>query len=227
MNSDSKPPLFDHKVLIGSAILTTSILSGVSFYKRYLRPIRSASMIPKSAFHNRKLYGIVTRVGDGDNFHFYHLPGGILTGWSWLRSTPKPNSKNLKGKTLHIRLSGVDAPERAHFGKPAQPYGDEAMDWLKGYILGHKVKVKPLSLDQYGRVVGRAMRFHWFGGWKDVSLEMIKNGWGVVYEAKIGAEFDGQKAKYEKMEQRAKSAKRGMWVEGTNIQTPGQYKKIN
>jgi micrococcal nuclease len=200
-------------------------LSSLSLYKRFLRPIRTVRAIPLNAFHKRKLYGLVTRVGDGDNFHFFHTPGGILTGWHWLRTTPKANAKKLKGKTLHVRLCGVDAPERAHFGKPAQPFGDEAMVWLTNYILGKRVKVKPLSLDQYGRVVGKVFRFHWWGGWRDVSLEMIKHGWGVVYESKTFGQFDGQWDKYTRMEQRARAAKRGIWSKGKHIVTPGEFKK--
>lgn len=29
-------------------------------------------------------------------------------------------------KQISVRLAGVDAPECAHFGMPAQPYGEEA-----------------------------------------------------------------------------------------------------
>lgn len=216
----------DHlRVLILATLLTTGALTSIRLYKNYLQPIRHVRDIPQHFFHNRTLRGRVTRVGDGDNFHFFHIPGGIFAGWDWLRATPKANARGLKGQTLHVRLCGVDAPERAHFGKPAQPYSEEALQWLKDHLLGRKVNMKPLALDQYGRVVGKVEILTWFG-WKNVSLEMIKNGIGVVYEGKTFAEFDGDEAIFRKAEMKAKKQKKGLW-NTRNLVTPGEYKKIH
>jgi len=38
-------------------------------------------------------------VGDADNFHLFHMPGGRLTGWGWLRKIPE-EKKALKGNTV-------------------------------------------------------------------------------------------------------------------------------
>lgn len=48
---------------------------------------------------------------------------------------------------------GVDAPEAAHFGKEAQPYAFEALNWLKGEIEGKRLWVQLIRRDQYGRIV--------------------------------------------------------------------------
>lgn len=114
----------------------------------------------------------MTRVGDGDNFRFYHTPGGLLMGWGWLRKIPTTR-KELKDETLMIRLCGIDAPEGAHFGKPAQPFADDALNWLRGYVDGKYVTITPYSIDQYKRVVARAQIWKWTGK-KDVSAEMLK-----------------------------------------------------
>lgn len=46
----------------------------------------------------------MTRVGDADNFHLFHTPGGRLTGWGWLPGRKVPEKKaDLKGKTVFLR----------------------------------------------------------------------------------------------------------------------------
>jgi endonuclease YncB( thermonuclease family) len=59
----------------------------------------------------------------------------------------------LKDQTLHIRISGVDAPENAHFGNPSQPHAKESLDWLKSTITGKRMIVQLLRKDQYNRIV--------------------------------------------------------------------------
>ena len=48
---------------------------------------------------------------------------------------------------------GVDAPEAAHFGKEAQPYAAEALNWLKAEVEGKRLWVQLIRRDQYGRIV--------------------------------------------------------------------------
>jgi endonuclease YncB( thermonuclease family) len=184
--------------------------------------------MPDSFFRKRSLYGVVTSVGDADNFHFYHTPGGILGGWGWLRHVPKPGRRALlRGQTIHVRLCGVDAPEAAHFGKPAQKWSGEALTWLRSYVLRKRVRVLPLSRDQYGRTVAQATIWKW-NGKRNISLEMLRNGWAVVYESKQGAEFNGQEDVYKKLEKQARRKRIGMFQQGTkNLVTPGEYKKLH
>lgn len=68
-------------------------------------------LTPKHLGGKCSLVGKVTAVGDGDNFRLYHMPGGRLAGWGLLRHAPR-TTKLLKGQTLHIRIAGIDAPER-------------------------------------------------------------------------------------------------------------------
>lgn len=254
-----------------SISLILGVLGG-SFlgYHRYLKQCKGVRDIPSQWIKRKWLYGKVTAVGDGDNFHFYHLPGGSLGGWGWIRPIPKleraiPTGANstkqrlsvkllnfqffspsyrsqvksrsmyymdmnpkYKGKrnlpTISIRISGIDAPERAHFGNKAQPFSDEALNWLRCQILGKRIWIKPLSIDQYNRCVARAMYWSWWGGWKDIGLQMVKEGLAVVYEGKTGAEFDGREKIYRFYEYLARSRKQGLWIQ-KKVETPGEYKK--
>jgi hypothetical protein len=61
----------------------------------------------------------------------------------------------LKDETIHIRIAGVDAPEAAHFGNPAQPHSQESLDWLRGTIMGKSMSCQLLRKDQYNRIVRR------------------------------------------------------------------------
>jgi endonuclease YncB( thermonuclease family) len=195
-NDISRPyPLSEPLLVV--AIFTcgaTTVLSTRYLYTRFCkRLLTSDDITSKVISKNRWLKGVVTSVGDGDNFRLYHTPG---PGWRWplkFRTIPTgPKGLNiicnfraciniikaLKDQTIHIRLAGVDAPEvnsllvstklfkgfsvisshgyyikAAHFGRPAQPYSDAALAWLKSYIEGRTVYCLPAHRDQYNRIV--------------------------------------------------------------------------
>lgn len=195
----------------------------VRLYKTYLRRIPTVSYLKPGFFRRRNFYGYVTRVGDGDNFHFFHTPGGTMMGWGWM---PRRRVKNMmeraakKGKTLHVRLAGVDAPEMAHFGRPAQPYSKEALDWLKDSVLHKYVRVYPYRPDQYGRVVCSVYRRKLLFFRSDVGLNMLKCGLATVYEAKFGSEFGNKEEEYRAAEEKAKQKNIGLW------QQPGLMARI-
>ncbi|CAK4034851.1 Hypothetical predicted protein [Lecanosticta acicola] len=198
---------------VGACILTTAATLGLlRLYKTHLRRIPSIDYLKPEALRKRSLYGYVTSVGDGDNFHLFHTPGGRLAGWRLFR-TVSSDRKALQKKTLHVRIAGVDAPELAHFGRPAQPYGQEALDWLRGQVLHKYVRVFPWRKDQYDRVVCSVYRRR-FGIFKaDVGMDMLKAGMATVYEAKFGSEFGNKEQEYRDAEEQAKKRKVGMWKE--------------
>lgn len=203
------------------AVTSATTLALFSLYKSYLRRIPGADYLKPSFFRRRSLFGYVTSVGDGDNFRFFHTPGGRLMGWGWLRRIGKQGKKNKNGKrriggtegTLHVRIAGVDAPEMAHFGRPQQPYSQEALDWLRSFVLQRRVRVYPYRRDQYDRIVCSVVRRRFFFFKQDVGIAMIKRGLATVYEAKFGSEFGGNEEGYREAEEKAKAKKVGMWQE--------------
>ena len=124
-----------------------------------------------------------------------------------------------------MRLAGVDAPECAHFGRPAQPYSNEALEWLKSYVLDRRVRAYIYKKDQYDRVV--ATVYVWRGLIRrDVGLQMIKAGMATVYEAKTGAEYGTLEAEYREAEGKAKAAKKGLWSTKDKLfESPREYKR--
>ncbi|EFW99837.1 nuclease domain-containing protein 1 [Grosmannia clavigera kw1407] len=216
----------DPQAWVTPTLAVGAALGFSAFYRSYLRRIPSTNHIQPRYFRRRSLLGKVTSVGDGDNFHLYHTPGGWLAGWGWLRKVPSYR-KDLKGKTISVRIAGVDAPECAHFGRPAQPYSGEALDFLTSYLLGRRVRVYLFRQDQYERVVARVVvrRFLFFRS--DVGLAMLKRGLATCYEAKTGVEFGGREAQYRVAEVRARTRKRGLWAGSAGkggIETPREYK---
>ncbi|TFK37557.1 hypothetical protein BDQ12DRAFT_684869 [Crucibulum laeve] len=210
---------------------SSTAAAGAAIYWRYGRRIKTGEwMTPDIITKKRWVKGVVTSVGDSDNFRLYHTPA--LSGYHWpfkFRRIPFV-TKELKDQTLHIRIAGVDAPENAHFGRPAQPYAVESLEWLRRKILGKTVYCQVLRRDQYGRIVSyvqlspRLLPGALVSG-KVLALEMLKSGWVTTYE-QSGAEYGRvNKAEYIRIEEEAKAARRGMWEHGTNAETPAEYKR--
>lgn len=74
-------------------------MAALQLYANYVRRIPGAAYVRPNFFRNRSIYGRVTSVGDGDNFHLFHTPGGRYMGWGWLRKIPEAR-KDLKDRTV-------------------------------------------------------------------------------------------------------------------------------
>ncbi|KAF2270712.1 SNase-domain-containing protein [Lojkania enalia] len=198
--------------LLPSVVFTVSTISALRLYKAYLRRIPSVNHIKPNYFRRRSLFGQVTSVGDADNFRLFHIPGGRLAGWGWLPWKRVPTTREgLANKTIHIRIAGVDAPELAHWGREAQPYSQEALDWLTEYIQNRRVRAYIYRRDQYDRVVAQVFVRKWLRR-RDVGLEMLRKGLATVYEAKTGSEFGEFEQQYREAEEKARADKVGMWT---------------
>ncbi|KAM6493213.1 hypothetical protein JOM56_011347 [Amanita muscaria] len=178
--------------------------------------------------NKRWIKGRVTSVGDGDGFRLFHTP--------LLRIGAVPKTKkgmhdfaDLKDQTIRIRIAGADAPEGAYFGRPAQPFAVESHDWLKNKISGKKVYCQLLQRDQYSRLVANVdvPRFPLVGRRfsENLALEMLKAGHATTYEQASAAYGKEGKDAYLNAEKEASAKRRGMWKNGTKIETPAEYKR--
>ena len=147
--------------------------------------------------------GKVLSVSDGDTLRFYHTP-------TIFHASSLGKDKKISEVALPVRICSIDTPEVKKFGKPGQPFGEDAQAYLGSMILGKTVNLKLLSKDQYGRAVGQISVGKIFPKYADE--EMLKAGLAEVY---IGGGavygFRGKDA-YLAMEEKAKSKKKGMWA---------------
>ncbi|KAI9750598.1 MAG: putative endonuclease lcl3 [Candelina submexicana] len=252
LNSTDWTHYTEPRTLIPTILLTSTALVFARIYRSYLRRIPEAANVEKAWFRKRSLFGYVTSVGDADNFRLFHTPGGRMTGWGWLpgRRIPKARAE-LRERTwrphrasrrrpeystmsstakiyivrqpqIHIRLAGIDAPELAHFGRPAQPYSSDALSFLTFFVLHRRVRAYVYRRDQYDRLVATVYVRRGLLR-RDVGLQMVKKGLATVYEAKTGAEFGNLEGKYRRAEWWAKWWGRGMWRDKGG-ESPREYK---
>ena len=118
-----------------------------------------------------------------------------------------------------IRMLGIDAPETPKGTKfPGQPYGKDAEAYLKQLVEGKRVTVEIYGVDRYKRLLSII-----FLDRKDMNLAMIQAGLAEVYR---GPESDNPyKPQYQAAENAARSARKGMWVQGDAYESPRAYRK--
>ncbi len=114
-----------------------------------------------------------------------------------------------------IRLHGIDAPEMRQScwldGKLWR-CGRGAASALAGKIANRAVACQELDRDRYGRIVAKcAVTGVDLGEW------LVANGWAVAYYL---YSYD-----YTRAEQRAKSARRGIWA--SEFEMPWEWRKAN
>lgn len=178
----------------------------------------TARDIPKEFYREKSsLYGQVVKVVDGDTLRLRHLPGALSSA---------AFDGNLKDQTIMVRIAAVDSPETAKFGQVGQPFGDVAKEFATNQVLNKKVRVKALAKDRYERLLGVV----WYqdgvlGGEKDLSEELLKQGLAVVYTGG-GAQYDGRRSEYERLEDTARRSKKGLWSQkDADRESPAEYKK--
>jgi endonuclease YncB( thermonuclease family) len=119
---------------------------------------------------------------------------------------------------LHFRLQGIDAPEKKQLCEDAQGQcyacGKKSTAAMKAMGKG-KLRYRFWEAGRYGRPVVSA-----FTGDVDLQLELIRQGWAIVFRRYVPAEL---KESYIAAEDEAKAAKRGMW-QGKFI-TPSKWRK--
>jgi endonuclease YncB( thermonuclease family) len=111
-----------------------------------------------------------------------------------------------------VRLFGIDAPEFNQTCKRSGANwacGTEAADRLSRLVTGREVRCKMVNTDEYGRAVSRCTV-----GTTDINAAMVESGYALAYRH--------YSSDYVTAEQRAKSAKRGLWS-GT-FETPRAHR---
>lgn len=123
------------------------------------------------------------------------------------------------GMWFNARLAGIDAPEVGRYGKKkssGQPMGYESRDALTDLIVGKKgVTLRQVDLDPYNRPVVEI-----FIGDTCANVKLLELGMAERYHGKT-KRID--KVKYDGAEDKAKTAKLGIWSL-KNYESPGLWR---
>ncbi len=103
-------------------------------------------------------------------------------------------------KQLRIRLSDIDTPERK------QPFGSRAKQALSDLVFGKQARVVEVTVDRYGRIVGRV-----YMGETDVNRELVAQGFAWVYRKY------SNDAELLRLEAEAKEKGLGLWADPNPI----------
>ncbi|MGW8310264.1 MAG: thermonuclease family protein [Thiogranum sp.] len=116
-----------------------------------------------------------------------------------------------------VRLIGINAPEVAHDGKPAQPLANRARDQLRALLREHGNRVTLLDgrqpQDQYGRTLAHL----WLPDGTDVTAELLVKGLGWLVAIPPNTRFIECR---KEAEAQARKARRGVWAEGVYAAQP-------
>lgn len=115
---------------------------------------------------------------------------------------------NCAGRTLSIRLLGIDAPEHQQV-----PWGEQAKNLLEKSLPSHFL-LRPAGADYYHRQLGTLYHRE-----IDLNLQMIQRGMAVAYLGKDTPDV------YKRAEQLAKSQKIGIWREKGEQQNPKKWRR--
>lgn len=161
--------------------------------------------IPSNHFGDTSpfLRGRVVSVSDGDTIRFRHTP-------NIFQSSTLNKGEQISAVALPIRICTIDTPETSKFGKPGQPFGEEAKQHLSSLVENRIVQCQLLQKDQYGRAVAQVRVGPW-PFYSFVDEKMLQAGLAEVYTGS-GAVY-GRKGKesYLAMMEKAKGLKKGIW----------------
>jgi len=120
-----------------------------------------------------------------------------------------------------IRLVGIDAPEKSRKKhEPGQPFSQASTKYLASLVLNKYVDIVSYGTDRYGRTLGVV-----YVDGKNVNLELVKAGLAEVYRGKPAPGFDNDL--YQKAEDEARSAGKGMWSLGDKYVSPRDWRKMH
>ena len=103
-------------------------------------------------------------------------------------------------KQHKIRLSGIDAPEKA------QPFGQRSKEHLSDLVFSKQVTVESDKTDKYGRTVGKV-----FVNGVDANLAQIKAGFAWHYKEYAKEQSAADRESYARAETTARSSTLGLW----------------
>ena len=114
-----------------------------------------------------------------------------------------------------IRLTGIDAPEKA------QPFGNASRKHLASMVAGKEVRVETSKNDRYGRVLGKVwvqpQNCSACGKTLNANLAQILAGMAWWYQDYAKDQPVQDRARYESAVKQAREARLGLWSEADPV----------
>lgn len=148
-------------------------------------------------FFHFKLFAFAFLIMGFGNFSYAETLDGRVVGVS---DGDTITVLDFNHKQHKIRLSGIDAPEKA------QAFGQKSKKHLSNSVFGKQVEVTYSKTDKYGRTVGKVM----VNG-IDANLEQIKSGLAWHYKDFSAEQSVADRVAYANAEVVAKSSILGLW----------------
>jgi micrococcal nuclease len=130
---------------------------------------------------------MVERIVDGDTIEVSFMPGLGL------------------GTKEKVRLIGVNTPETVDPRRPVEYFGREASGFVKGRLLGRKIRLafEPALRDHYGRLLA----YVFLEDGTCFNLAIVAGGYGFAYTKYPFVFIDDFRA----AERKAREGKKGLW----------------
>jgi endonuclease YncB( thermonuclease family) len=150
-----------------------------------LKPVTYTFGLEHVAFHGR-----ITGVVDGDTINvLIHAEQPIRVQ-----------------QQIRVRIAFIDAPEKG------QAFGQRAKQAMSALVFGKDVKLRPHTIDGYGRLVAQVLVDN-----QDAGLELLKQGLCWVYEKYIPEAKIDIEASYRAAQATAQSEKLGLWQDSAPV----------
>jgi endonuclease YncB( thermonuclease family) len=101
---------------------------------------------------------------------------------------------------IRVRIAFIDAPEKG------QAFGQRAKQAMSELVFGKDVKLRPHTIDRYGRLVARVIVDN-----QDAGLELLKEGLCWVYERYLPEASPDIQVSYQQAQAAALEQKSGLW----------------
>ena len=119
----------------------------------------------------------------------------------------------LAKQQIRVRLAFVDAPEKG------QAFGQRAKQAMSELVFGKDVKLRPHTIDRYGRTVARVLVDN-----QDAGPELLKQGLCWVYEKYVGEAAAEIQSSYRDAQDAAQAEKAGLWQDSKPV-PPWEWRK--
>jgi micrococcal nuclease len=117
---------------------------------------------------------------------------------------------DLDGKTVRLRLIGINTPEIADSRKPVECFGEEAENNARRLLTGRKVKIAADPSQNDKDKYGRLLRYVWRDDGVFYNLEALRDGFAREYTFIKPYEYQ---AEFKAAEKAAKKDKAGLWAD--------------